>query len=143
MEYIKELKSIYANWQEKRFLKKHGCENRAQYERRFDPDYNPRATRVKDYFHGYPYVHRITDHDHTMYFWDLGFDGHYVVYNWCKENLKGKFRIDPLRVIKDRYTDEWEVNELGGGDYFFIAFKEESDLIWFKLRWEGSREVYF
>lgn len=143
MGIIEAIKQHYIDWKEKIFLKKHGCKNRAQYERKYDPDYNPWATRVKDYYHGYHYVHCIADRDHTMYFWDLGFDGHYVVYNWCKENCKGKFRIDCLRVIKNRYTDHWEVNEIGGGDYYFIAFKEESDMIWFKLRWEGSREVYF
>lgn len=127
----------------KTIFKKAWLRNRAQYERKYDPDYNIRASRVKDYYHGYPYVHCVTDHDHTIYFWDLGWDGHYVIHNWCKENLKDKFRIDPLRVSKDRYTNEWEVkNEIGGGDYYFIAFKEESDMMWFKLRWEGSREVY-
>jgi len=140
---VEKIKDSYLNWKEKLFLKKHGCENRAQYERRYDPDYNIRATRVKDYYHGYPYVHCVTDRDHTIYFWDLGWCGTTVIHSWCKENLKGKFRIDCLRVIKDRYTNEWEVNELGGGDYYFIAFKDESDMMWFKLRWEDSRDVYF
>lgn len=142
MEFIKELKSVYANWKEKRFLKKHGCDNRAQYERRYDPDYNIRASRVKDYFHGYPYVHCITDRDHTMYF-GMRWEGFDAIHTWCKENCKGKFRIDGLRVSKDRYTDEWEVNEFSGGDYYFIAFKDDRDMMWFKLRWEGSREIYF
>jgi hypothetical protein len=137
------LKQKYLDWREKRFLKKHGCENRAQYERMYDPDYNIRATRVKDYYFGYPYVHCFTDRDHTAYFVDLGWCGMPVIHQWCKENLKDKFRIDFLQVLKDSYTDEWEVNGIGGGDYYFIAFKNESDMIWFKLRWEGSREVYF
>ena len=137
------LKQKYLDWREKRFLKKHGCENRAQYERMYDPDYNIRATRVKDYYFGYPYVHCFTDRDHTAYFVDLGWCGMPVIHQWCKENLKDKFRIDFLQVLKDSYTDEWEVNGIGGGDYYFIAFKNESDMMWFKLRWEGSREVYF
>jgi hypothetical protein len=37
---------------------------------------------------------------------------------------------------------EWEINSLGGGDYIFIAFKDERDMMWFKLRWEGSRDIY-
>ena len=147
MEFIKKimnyLKQKYLDWREKRFLKKHGCENRAQYERMYDPDYNIRATRVKDYYFGYPYVHCFTDRDHTAYFVDLGWCGMPVIHQWCKENLKDKFRIDFLQVLKDSYTDEWEVNGIGGGDYYFIAFKNESDMMWFKLRWEGSREVYF
>ena len=136
------LKQKYLDWREKRFLKKHGCENRAQYERMYDPDYNMWATRVKDYYFGYPYVHCVTDRDHTIYFWDLGWCGMIAIHQWCKENCKDKFRIDFLQVLKDSYTDEWEVNGMGGGDYIFIAFKNESDMMWFKLRWEGSREVY-
>jgi YHS domain-containing protein len=143
MELINAIKHHYHAWQERRFLKKHGCENRAQYERRYDPDYNIRASRVKDYYHGYKHVHCITDRDHTIYFWDLGWDGLTAIHNWCKENCKDKFRIDPLRVIKDSYTDEWEINEIGGGDYYFIAFKDEQDMMWFTLRWAGSRAVYF
>lgn len=53
---IKYLKQKYLDWKEHRFLKKHGCVDRAHYERKYDPDYNPRATRVKDYYHGYPYI---------------------------------------------------------------------------------------
>jgi hypothetical protein len=133
---IEKIKHSYLHWKENLFLKKHGCENRAQYERKYDPDYNPRAIKVKDYFHGYPYVHCVTDPDHTIYFWDLGFDGFYVTHRWCKENCAGKFRIDILRVFRD-YIGEWEINEIGGRDYFFIAFKEESDMMWFRLRWAG------
>jgi len=143
MGIIAKIKHRYLNWKEKRFLKKHGCENRAQYERRYDPDYNIRASRIKEYYHGYPYVHCVTDRDHTAYFWDLGWDGQHVIHKWCKENCKDKFRMDFLRVLKDRYTSEWHINELGGGDYIFIAFKDDRDMMWFKLRWEGSREIYF
>jgi hypothetical protein len=95
---ISYLKQKYLNWKEKRFLKYHMCVDRAQYERRYDPDYNMRASKVKDYYHGYPYVYRFDDRDHTIYFWDLGYDGRYVIKNWCKANLKDKFRIDFLRV---------------------------------------------
>jgi hypothetical protein len=31
--------------------------------------------------------------------------------------------------------NEWTINELGGGDHVFIAFKNEQDLIMFALRW--------
>jgi hypothetical protein len=142
MGYTKKIKQLYLDWREKLFLKKHGFETRAQYERFHDPDYNIRATRIKDYYHGYPYVYHFDDHEHTVYFWDLGYAGHYVINKWCHENLKDKFRFDFLRVIQDSYTKEWEINELGGTDYIFIAFKDERDLMWFRLRWEGSRDVY-
>jgi hypothetical protein len=139
---INYLKQKYLNWKEKRFLKYHMCVDRAQYERRYDPDYNMRASKVKDYYHGYPYVYRFDDRDHTIYFWDLGYDGRYVIKNWCKANLKDKFRIDFLRVWWNEREQEWEINSLGGGDYIFIAFKDERDMMWFKLRWEGSHETY-
>jgi hypothetical protein len=32
-------------------------------------------------------------------------------------------------------ANEWEINELGGGDYIFVAFKEQRDYTWFILRW--------
>lgn len=142
MGIIAKIKQLYLDWREKLFLKKHGFETRAQYERFYDPDYNIRATRIKDYYHGYHYVYCFDDSDHTVYFWDFGYDGQYVINNWCKANLKDKFRMDFLRVWKEHYTQEWEINEIGGSDYIFIAFKNEQDMMWFKLRWEGSRDVY-
>jgi hypothetical protein len=142
MGIIDKIKQKYLDWREKLFLKKHGFETRAQYDRFYDPDYDLRATRIKDYYHGYPHIHRFDDHEHTIYFWDLGYDGRYVINKWCKENLTDKFRVDYLRVLQDPYTQEWHINEIGGGDYIFIAFKNEQDFMWFKLRWEGSRDVY-
>jgi len=132
---IKYLKQKYVDLKEYRFLKAHGCETRAQYERWYDPDYNLIACRVKDYYHGYPYIYRFDNREHTIYFWDLGYNGHYVINKWCKENLKDKFRMDFLRVFQDSYTQEWHINEIGGDDYIFIAFKDERDMVWFTLRW--------
>jgi hypothetical protein len=142
MGIIEKVKQKYLDWREKRFLKSQGFSNRAQYERFYDPDYNPRASKIKDYYHGYPYVYRFDDRNHTVYFYDIWYHGDFVINKWCKESLKDKFRMDFLRVLRNDYTNEWEVNEIGGGDYIFIAFKDEKDFMWFKLRWEGSRDVY-
>jgi hypothetical protein len=30
---------------------------------------------------------------------------------------------------------EWEFNDLGGGDYIFVAFNNEKDYMMFLLRW--------
>ena len=128
------IKEKYAAWKERRFLKKHGCETRKQYERVYDPDYNPRATRIKDYYHGYPYVYCFENHRHQMYYWDLGYDGSIDIVDWCEENCQDKFRFDGLRVIKD-YSGAWSVNEIGGGDYYFAGFKNAQDFFMFKLRW--------
>jgi hypothetical protein len=36
-------------------------------------------------------------------------------------------------VIK--YHNQWEFNDIGGGDYIFAAFKDEQDFVMFALRW--------
>lgn len=135
MEYLERIKQVYLDWKESRFLKAHGCKNRKQYERKYDPDYNPRATGVKDYFHGYLYIYRFDDHNHSVYHCDLAYNGTYVIHTWCEKNLQNKFRMDCLRVVLDSYTLEWKMDELGGSDFIFIAFKDEQDMMWFKLRW--------
>jgi hypothetical protein len=30
---------------------------------------------------------------------------------------------------------EWHINELGGGDYIFAAFKDPEDFFMFSLKW--------
>jgi hypothetical protein len=73
-----------------------------------------------------------------VYHWDLGSDGIYVLSNWCKENLKGKFRFDFHRVINCPATaNEWEINEIGGVDYIFFACQDPEDFFIFKLKWGG------
>jgi hypothetical protein len=55
---------------------------------------------------------------------------------WCDANCTDKWRNDIHRVIKCPATaNQWEVNELGGLDFIFFAFKNESDYINFVLRW--------
>jgi hypothetical protein len=130
------IKEKYHAWKDRRFLKRHGVETWAQYNRQYDPDINWRATRVNDFYHGYPYVYCFENREHEVYYWDLAVDGTYVVDNWCKENCKDKFRLDCHRVIKYPSTaNRWEFNDLGGGDYIFAAFKNPKDYTWFVLRW--------
>jgi hypothetical protein len=31
--------------------------------------------------------------------------------------------------------NEWHINELGGGDYIFAAFKDPEDFFIFRLKW--------
>lgn len=136
MKLLKSIKTKYRKWCDVRFLKKHNCENWEQYNHRYDPDINARATRIKDYFHGYPYIYCFENHSHEIYFWDLGYYGTFVVNKWCKENLTDKFRLDFHCAMKAPATAyEWEINELGGGDYIFFACKDEKDFIHFMLRW--------
>lgn len=126
----------YKEWSERRFLKKHGVLTREQYNRRYDPDVFYPASRVKDFYHGYPYVYCFEDGNHEIYYWDLGFDGIYVATQWCKENLKGKYRFDFHRAMRAPSTpNEWEVNELGGGDHIFFACQDSKDFTLFMLKW--------
>jgi hypothetical protein len=130
------VKQRYKQWRDRRFLKRHGVEKWAQYNHRYDPDINWRATRVNDFYHGYPYVHCFENHRHEVYHWDVHLDGIYVLSQWCEDNCKGKFRFDFHRAMNAPGTAwEWHINELGGGDYIFAAFKDPEDFFIFRLKW--------
>jgi len=136
------VKEKYAAWKEARFLKKHGCDDREQYDYRFDPDRNVRASRVADYFHGYDYVSCCESRSHYAYtlLYDYGPGGIRYgfdeMHQWCKEHCQEKFRVDYLRVIKYPSTgNKWEINELGGGDHVFFAFKNKEDYFIYTLKW--------
>lgn len=130
---FEQLKEKYIYYRDLAFLKKHGCKTWKEYHRKFDPDFNIRARRINDIYYGYPYVHCFENPKHEVYLWDLGYDGMDVVHKWCEENLTGKFRLDVHRVIL--YNGIWEINEIGGGDYVFAAFKDPKDFTHFLLRW--------
>jgi len=53
---------------------------------------------------------------------------------WCEQNCQGKWRNDWHRGFWD-HQGNFEFNGIGGGDIMFFAFKEETDYVWFKLRW--------
>ena len=129
-------------WRDNRFLKRHGVETWAQYNRQYDPDINWRATRVKDFYQGYPYWHIFENRNHYCYelLYDYGPGGYRYGYfdadDWCKEHCKDKHRFDIHRAIKYPSTaNQWEMNDLGGGDYIFAAFKNERDFFMFTLKW--------
>lgn len=118
----------------KYILWKHGYKDWAVYQRMTDPDIMWTAIKIVDFYHGYRYVYCIENRNHQVYYWDLGMDGGWQLQQWCRKNCKDKFRFDAHRVIKNRWG-EWEVNEIGGGDYVFAAFKSERDFNWFMLKW--------
>lgn len=139
---ISKLLKKYQQWKDCRFLKNHGCETWDQYHRRFDPDYNIRATRISDYYHGYPYWHVFDNYKHYCYQFlsDHGTGGRRYGYDdinaWCKQNLAHRFRLDVLRVARwPRPDGEWAINELGGEDRIFMAFKDQKEYMNFLLRW--------
>lgn len=136
------LKNKIKIYRDKRFLRKHGCDSWKQFNYVYDPDINMSAARVVDYYHGYKCIKCIDDANHFVYHWDIAFDGVYVLSQWCDENLVEKYRIDFLRVEKINRTTcesnekkEWIMNQLFGGDYIFIAFKDPMDYTLFTLRW--------
>ena len=137
------IKQRYKQWKDQRFLKKHGCASWDDYHHRYDPDCNISATRVKDYYHGYPYWHVFERSEHYCYklLYDHGPGGfrygYHDIIDWCQEHTKGKPRTDFLRVLNAPATaNQWEINEIGGGDHIFIAFKEKKDYHWFLLKWQ-------
>lgn len=136
------IKNRYLRWRDDRFLKKHHCRNLKEYNYLYDPDYIPRATQIRNYYQGYKYIHCFENRENFVYnrIYDYGpggyRDGFHAICDWCEENLKGKWRYDMLRAMKAPSTgNQWEVNELGGGDYWFFAFQDSEDYFMFTLQW--------
>lgn len=118
------------------YLKKRGW-TEEDYQRYEDPNINIRATRIKDYYWGYPYTYAFTSTRKLPW---TKFENWLDCYNemnqWCTDNCKGKFRSDILRVLKEPSTgNEWELNDIGGGDALFYAFKDPKDYTIFCLKW--------
>lgn len=139
MKFLTTVKNKIHKWQEQRFLRKHGCVSWDMYNRLYDPDYNARATVLRDFYHGYPYWHVFDNYNHFCYkiLGDYGPGGVFYGFNrmqaWCDTNIKHKFRIDGLRLFKNQ--NEWHLNELSGNDKIVFAFENERDYAWFMLKW--------
>jgi len=151
---IKELKTRWTGWREKRFLETHGCKTWREYERRYDSDIGPMARWAHTYYHGYKFIWSVPDKHYIYYSFTqlrpstanhalnvpritntaFNFDVIDQMADWCEQNCQGKWRNDWLRGLWDN-QDNFEFNEIGGGDVMFFAFKEESDYTWFSLRW--------
>jgi hypothetical protein len=139
------LRTKIKTWRDNRFLKRHGCSNWKDYNYKYDTDVCKHATRLNDYYVGYPFVHCFENRKHIVYEWDVHIDGIWWISQWCDKYCKGKYRFDFHRAIKYPSTaNQWEINEMGGGDYIFVAFKEERDYTWFMLKWsdDHSRIVF-
>lgn len=129
-------------WKAERKLKRSGYTSWEQYRRNRDPDLWRVASRVKDFYQGYPYVYCFEDRNHYAYelLYDYGPGGIKYgsddIYDWLDKNATFTSRLDVHRVIKYPSTsNQWEFNDLGGGDYVFAAFKNERDYVHFLLRW--------
>lgn len=136
LTYINRLKTSYLAYKERRFLKKHGCTTRRQYERIFDEDYVPYCSRVEDMYPGYnyivPWAPWLTGAGAD---WGLGSNNNVAeILEWCYNNCEDKFRGDWHRVMEDM-GGKYVQNGIGGFDIFFLAFRSERDVLMFNLRW--------
>lgn len=131
------LKSRWDLYRHAAYLKKMDW-TEEQYQNYNDPDRNLRASRIKDYYHGYTYITTFeSSRGDPWTRYPSWIDAYSAIETWCKENCKDKWRTDIHRVIKD-YCNNWQLNDIGGGDALFFAFKSEEDAFMFKLKWGGG-----
>lgn len=142
MRIIKRIKAWFRKKRAERKLEKSGYKSWEVYRRMRDPDVFYCASRVKDFYKGYTYMYCIENRNHYAYelLYDYGPGGIKYgsddIYDWCDNHARFKCRMDIHRVIKYPSTSmEWQFNEMGGGDYIFVAFKDEKDYMMFLLRW--------
>lgn len=121
------------------FLKKQGW-TEEKYQDYNDPDRNLRASRIKDYYHGYPHVVVFTTSQGDPWTrYPSWVQAYSAIQEWCHLNCEGKFCSSIHRVIREPSTDnEWELNDIGGNDALFFAFKNGNDTFMFKLKWGGQ-----
>ena len=134
------VKARIRKWKSDRFLKKHHVETYEMYHIVYDKNRNNRADTLDTYYHGYPYfvVFESSRGDPWTRYptWIEGYD---AIQSWCKENCKDKWRSDIHRVMRAPSTAyQWELNDIGGGDALFFAFKSQEDCFIFKLKWGGE-----
>lgn len=148
MQVIEDLKGRWDFYRHAAFLKKMDM-SEEQYQRTFDPDRNPRADVVADYYCGYPHVYVFTSTRVAPFtLFPDWMSGYTAMTTWCDTQCKGKYRQDILRASKKRLwhnteqgtmesseSGEWIIDELGGGDCLFFAFKDSKDYSHFLLRW--------
>ncbi len=145
MKFLRRIKAYIRLKKNQRFLKKHGCQSWKQYNLQNDHDVIYHATLVSQYYHGYPYLcyfEKSPPGDWQKWLRDMR--------DWAEKNCMDKCRWDIHRVIREkglirneyddtiRWTDteEFSLNDVGGHDVLFFAFKNKKDLTWFKLRWQ-------
>ena len=131
------LKNKWSFYRHAAYLNKQGW-TEEQYQYYNDPDRNQRANRIKDYYHGY--AHIVVFESSQGDPWDrysTWIDAYSAIEKWCKENCEDRWRTDIHRVIKD-YWGNLELNDIGGSDALFFAFKNQEDCFMFKLKWGGG-----
>ena len=137
---INRIKAWVRKKRAERKLKKSGYKNWAQYRHNRDPDVQQYANCLDDFYKGYPYIYAVKDYGHYAYklLADYGPGGVIYGYNemsdWLDEKIRLNYRVDIHRV----WINQWgkaELNDIGGSDIIYFAFKREQDFTYFLLRW--------
>ena len=134
MDIVKSLNLVKTikDWQHHEFLRKNGCKTQAEYDRRYDPDFEPRADTSRNIYKGYKHCWPYQNEKHVYFEYHMACE---EMIKWCKQNCKDKWRHDWHRVIYDQYRKDWCQNGIGGSDFVFFAFKSSSDYTMFLLKW--------
>ena len=123
-----------------RKLKKSGYKNWRQYKHNRDPDVNQYCIYLDQFYKGYPYLYSISDYRHYAYHLlaDHGPGGRVYGYDemkdWLDKKIRWNYRVDIHRVWIDQ-SGRAELNDIGGSDIIYFAFKREQDFTHFLLRW--------
>lgn len=145
-ERWKKLRKRISKRAETRFFKKHGVSSWRAYDLKYDKDFNAQASSIRHMFHGYPYIVEVTTPDVLTHSCPTCPDGLEYLRHWLKNDCRGKTRSTIQRTIEvisrdvdGRETNkDWALNEIGGRDSLFVAFKDERDYLMFLLKWESS-----
>jgi len=110
-----QIKYRFLEWRWDRVLKRSGFQSWQSYLRWNDPDFNSRANRVCDQFHGYLYV-AVVPYKYLDFMVDPMWGN--VTYGtrvnaWCSENCRGKYRWQWERVTMD-YTGKYIADGICG-----------------------------
>jgi hypothetical protein len=147
MKILRRIKAYFRLKKSKAFLERKGVSSWKHYKLVYDDDIVRHATLVSHYYHGYPYrcyFDRVPPGVGNWVNWVNRAN------EWCETNCLDKSRWDIHRVIREKglihnqYDDtmlwsdieDFSMNDIGGYDVLFFAFKNEKDLTWFKLKWQ-------
>jgi hypothetical protein len=142
---LSNVKTKYQDMKTARLFKKHNVSTWAEYNLKFDCDYDKRADTIRTMFHGYPFIAEINDSRSLLTNagdnWEDGYD---YLRKWLATKCKCKARSTIARTIRTEhlFSDgtkhiDWDLNTFGG-DSAFIAFQDERDYLIFLLKWETA-----
>lgn len=139
---LNDVKGRWDFYRHAAYLKKMGWTEEA-YQKRTDSNINYRATSIKDFYFGYKHIHVFeTTRCEPFTKYDTWMDAYKAISDWCNDNCSEQWREDIHRVIKQTpiglsgpEPSEYFMNEIGGGDALFYAFKSSKDYTMFLLRW--------